>query len=143
MFNQNDFPDHMTEAAVTRERHGPPPLTPEEFAVRESARREVANKIVKLRDAGVSLPKIVATFPGISLYHVRRIIAESNVRRQFPDGSAVGSFYRILDRDLCDRCRNIYLSGPWRNWAIGKRLTFPPPPACPHPHSAGDASYPT
>jgi hypothetical protein len=142
MFNRNDFPDHMTEAAVTRERHGPPPFTPEELEAREATRREAARKIVNLRDAGASLPQIVAALPGETLYHVRRIIAESNFQQQFPDSPAVGAFYRMLDRDLCDHCRNIYLSGPWRNWAIGKRLTFPPLPACLHPRPAGDGHSP-
>jgi hypothetical protein len=132
MFSRRDFPDYMTEAAYIRERHGPPPLSAQEIAEREAEARRVEGEIIAAYDQGVSVSAIQKSFQDIGLYRIRQIIAKTNFSRCFEDPASQTSHFKELRNRCCDDCVERYLSGPWRNWIIGKRLTSPDPPKCTH-----------
>jgi hypothetical protein len=132
MYNSRDFPDRITEAAWIRERHGPPPDTPEQAAAREVARRETEERIAEMRKSGASLRSIADAFPQETLYRVRMVVAQCSFQEKFPDRATVRTFLVDVHRTLCDECSAAYLSGPWRSWGLGKRLSFPELPTCDH-----------
>jgi hypothetical protein len=139
MFNRRDFPDYKTEAAVARDRHGPPALTNEEQAALEAARQSMAREIIAAYDGGSKLVAIVAEFAEIGSYRIRQIIAKKNFERAFPDQNVLGSFREDLERSLCSGCLAAYFAfeGPWERWLRGQRLTLPRPPVCLHGPSGG------
>jgi hypothetical protein len=132
MFNRSDFPDFMTEASYTRERHGPPPMSPEERAAGESQRQKTEAEIVLAYDRGASVTAIQSSFPSVSSSRIRRIIAALNYSRRFPDQSAEPQFLRELKEKLCPKCYGLYITGDFERFRAGKRSSFPEPPDCPH-----------
>jgi hypothetical protein len=132
MFSRRDFPDYKTEAASIRERHGPPAPTPDEIAAREAETRRIEGEVMAAYDDGVSVSAINKSFQHVGLYRIRQVIARANFSRRFADDASQAAFLQNLRNERCDECLARYLSGPWRNWAIGKRLTFPEPDQCSH-----------
>lgn len=132
MFSRRDFPDYKTEAAFIRERHGPPAATPDEIASREAETRRIEGEVIAAYDDGVSVSAINKSFRHVGLYRIRRAIARANFSRRFVDEASQAAYLQDLRNKSCDECLTRYLSGPWRNWAIGKRLTFPEPEQCVH-----------
>ena len=133
MFKRNDIPDFMTEAAYTRDRHGPPSLSAEERAKAEAQQRELESKIISAYERGSTIRSIAVSFARFGLHRIRRVIATKNRRDKFPDKAARSQFFTNLQVRMCKDCLAQYLSGPWNNWERGKRLTFPEPPICQHP----------
>ena len=132
MFSRNDFPDFMTESSYIRERHGPLPMTAEERAAWEAERLKTEKEILSAYDSGASIAVLKRSFPSMSVTRIRRIIATATYSRRFPDKRSEAQFFRELKERNCTRCFNEYLAGPFRSWSMGKRLTFPAPPGCPH-----------
>lgn len=134
MFNRSDFPDFMTEAAYIRERHGPPPMSPEEVAAREKQRRKTEEEIVAAYDRGESVAEIGRSFssPSLSLSQIRRVIAKVNHSRRFPNQGDEAQFLGSLGSIMCRQCFDFYITEKFRSWIAGKRLTFPEPPSCQH-----------
>jgi hypothetical protein len=135
MFNRRDFPDFMTDAAVLLEKHGPPPMSREEMAERNAERAQDEAEILAAYDRGTSVYAILKLFRSVGLYRIRLIIATANLLRRFPNKAAQVAFSQQLSSHLCKECIAAYFSGPWRNWGLGKRLTFPEPPPCQHNRS--------
>jgi hypothetical protein len=134
MFNRRDFPDYMTESAYIRERHGPPPMTPEQHARWEAALRQQEIDIVAAYDSSESLAAVARRF-GVTPYRVSRVIAKVTFERRFPTRESATSFLAGLYERLCRKCYYSYVVGQWQAWVGGRRATFPNPPACPHADS--------
>jgi len=131
MFNGNDFPDRITESAYIRERHGPPPPTPEESAAQSAEWERIKAAIQEAYAAGSSVAHLVRRFRPLSEYRVRQFIGEFNFKSRFPDQEAKEALRQQLG-DLCYECYGEWHSGPWCSWLNGQRLKFPEPKPCFH-----------
>jgi hypothetical protein len=68
VFNRNDFPDLMTEAAWIRERHGPPQEAPNQAEERIAAWQKLKRAIVELYQNGATISTISRAFHDVSNY---------------------------------------------------------------------------